>query len=149
MPTNVLRHRPKPVAPVRAAAAADVTRTVVLTAGRATVRIRLLATPTADRIWQALPIHSTAEVWGGALHFETPVETGRERNARLLVQHGDAVFWCEDDRIVVAFGPTPISRPGEIRLQTPSNVWGVALDDVGCLAGVQVGAKVSLRRAVL
>ena len=99
---------------------------------------------TADRIWSTLPIYSTAETWGQSLHFETPVETGRDRTARTLAQPGDICFWSEDDRILIAFGPTPISRPGEIRLPRPCNIWAKALDDVTPLKDVSPGEKVSV-----
>ncbi|MEZ5855215.1 MAG: cyclophilin-like family protein [Hyphomicrobiaceae bacterium] len=63
--------------------------------------------------------HGTAETWGSAIHFETHVETGREPRAKALVQSGDIAFWSEDDRIIIPFGLTPLSRPGEMRLPVP------------------------------
>lgn len=148
MPTNILR---KSARPPGAAARGDPTinpeRVAVVRAGRVTIRIRLLATATAERIWSMLPLHSTAETWGAAIHFETPVETGRERTARLNVAPGDICFWTEDDRVLIAFGPTPISRPGEIRLMSPCNVWAQAIDDVSAFATVTPGEKVVVERA--
>ena len=145
MPTNILRkaadaRKPQPKVPRSGSAP----RYAVLTAGRVSVRIELADTPTADLVWRALPLHSTAETWGKAVHFETPLETGRDRTARINGVAGDIYFWVEDDRIIVPFGATPISRPGEIRLPSPANVWARALDDVTALAGVQPGQKVSL-----
>lgn len=145
MPTNILRSRPKQPAPDRTATTGP--RHVVITAGRISIRAALLATPTADRIWQALPIHSTAETWGECVHFETPVETGRDRTARLNAVAGDICFWSEDDRVIIGYGPTPISRPDEIRLPRPCNVFARALDDVTALAAVRPGEKVSVVRA--
>ena len=145
MPTNILRSRPKQKSP--AVRAPTGTRAVVITAGRVSIRALLLDTPTADRVWQALPIHSTAETWGESLHFETPVETGRDRTARLNAVPGDICFWSEDDRVIIGFGPTPISRPAEIRLPRPCNVFARSLDDVRALAAVTPGEKVSMVRA--
>jgi uncharacterized protein len=122
-------------------------RHVLIAAGRVTIRAKLLDTPTADRLWQALPLHSTAETWGQSIRFETPVESGRERNARALVAAGDICFSVEDDRVIIAFGPTPISRPGELRLARPCNLWARALDDVGVLKTVRPGERVSLTPA--
>jgi hypothetical protein len=142
MPTNLLRKQPKPSrAPVRVEGQP---RRVLISAGRVAIRAELLATPTADRIWAALPLHSTAEVWGQSIHFETPVETGRERTARQLANAGDICFWVEEDRVLIAFGRTPISRPGEMRLPSPCNVWAKALDDVTPLKDVASGEKVSV-----
>lgn len=145
MPTNLIRQRSK--APAVARAAAGASRRVLITAGRVAIRAELLATPTADRIWAALPLFSTAETWGQSIHFEVPIETGRDRTARALGQAGDICFWVEDDRVLIAFGPTPISRPGEIRLPRPCNVWAKALDDVTLLKDVAPGEKVSVTAA--
>ncbi len=147
MPTNILRgaSRKKPVK--RSARAASGPRDVFLHAGSVVVRLRLRDTPTADRIWTTLPVYATAETWGQSVHFETHVETGREADARQLLRPGDIAFSAEQDRIIVAWGPTPLSKPGEIRLPAPCNIWARALDDVAVLAAVQPGQKISLLEA--
>ena len=151
MPTNLLRDHNKAVRPDKAAEQRRTTvragRCILIAAGRVTIRAQLLNTPTADRVWRALPLHSTAQTWGAAILFDTPVESGREHHARLLGEPGDIFFWVEEDRIVIAFGRTPISRPGEIRLPRPCNLWARALDDVGVLKAVRPGEKVSVTPA--
>jgi hypothetical protein len=147
MPTNLPRKKAPLVRPHGRQAGQTARRRIVIKAGRVTIRAELLATPTADRIWAALPLHSTAETWGQAVHFETPVETGRERGARMLAQAGEICFWVEEDRVLIAFGPTPISRPGEKRLPSPCNVWANAIDDVTLLNVVAPGEKVSVTAA--
>lgn len=77
MPTNLIRGRPKPARPPAARTAGGPPRRVLIRAGRISLRAELSAT--ADRIWAALPFHSTAETWGQAVQFETPVETGAIR----------------------------------------------------------------------
>lgn len=145
MPTNVVRKIADSRKPERAATrSSEGVRIAVLTAGRVAIRIQLLDTETATRIWQALPLHSTAETWGACVHFDTPLEAGRDRSAKIKGAAGEIYFWIEDDHIVVPFGPTPISKPGEIRLPSPCNVWARALDDVTALAVVTAGEKVSL-----
>ncbi|MBU2531319.1 MAG: hypothetical protein KKB37_01165 [Alphaproteobacteria bacterium] len=147
MPTNLIRrkldHRPatRPKGRQRAPE-----RIALLKAGRITIRLRLLQTRTADMIWSALPLHSIVETWGESIHFDTPLRTGRERTAILNASPGDVCFWSEDERVVLAWGPTPISRPGEIRLMRPCNIWATALDDTAALAAVTPGEKVSLSR---
>jgi hypothetical protein len=61
-----------------------------------------------------------------------------------LADIGDIFFWVEDDRVLIPFGTTPISRPGEIRLPRPCNVWAKAIDDVAPLKVVAAGEKVSM-----
>ncbi len=142
MPTNILRDRPKPRA--RDLPRSGTVRRVLIKAGRVSLRAELLDTPTAARIWTVLPLFSTAETWGGSIHFETPVETGRERTARVLASPSDIYFWSEEDRVLIPFGRTPISKAGEIRLPRPCNVWATALDDVAALSIVTPGEKVSM-----
>jgi uncharacterized protein len=145
MPTNILRKRANAVpAGTAAATASRAGRVVTITAGRVAIRVELADTQTAERIWQQLPLFSTVETWGACIHFETPVETGRERTARLNVSAGDVCYWSEESRVILPFGPTPISRPDEIRLMRPCNIWGRALDDVTALGVVTPGEKISM-----
>ena len=145
MPTNILRNRTAPVGVTAEDIAVEMAgRVVLITAGRAAIRVRLLPTVTASRIWQALPLHATAETWGQAVHFELPIETGREPDATRQGTAGDIYFWSEESRVIVAFGPTPISGPGEIRLPSPCNVWAKAVNDVSPLYSVTPGEKVSV-----
>lgn len=146
MPTNILRKRSDARA-VRGPRPAEPARRVLIKAGRVAIRAELLPTDTADRIWAALPLFSTVETWGQSIHFETPIETGRERGARLLASPGDIAFWVEDDRVIIVFGPTPIAKPGELRFPRPCNVWAKALDDVTPLKSVTPGEKVSVTAA--
>lgn len=146
MPTNILRNRPKPATrqPSERPGALRAPRLIRISVGRVSIRAAVLETTTADRLMAALPLHSTAETWGEAIHFEVPIESGRERGARINAAVGDICFWSEDDRVVIGFGPTPISRPGEIRLPRPCNVWARALDDVRVLKAVRPGEKVAV-----
>lgn len=145
MPTNVLRARPKPVEGRGAAQGARRgDRRILITAGRITIRVALRDTQTAERIWRALPLYTTAETWGDSVHFELPFRTGRERGAKIAAEPGEVCFWSNDDRVIIGFGPTPISRPGEIRLPSPCNVWADAIDDVTALKAVRPGEKVSM-----
>lgn len=143
MPTNLLRAKTRP--PGRAPSNEGIgSRRLLLSAGRARLPIETLPTPTAARILAALPLYSTAETWGASLHFELPVDTGRERGARLNVSAGDIAYWSEEDRVIIGYGPTPISRDGQIRLPSPCNIWARALDDVSLLNAVRAGEKVTL-----
>lgn len=148
MPTDILRARSKaspagePLHPSRNPGR----RIVVLKAGQVAIRVLLAPTATADLIWAALPLYSTVEPWGEAVHFEVPVFSGRDRTARLQARLGDICMWCEEHRVIVAFGPTPISRPDEIRMPSPVNVFATALDDVRALRDVRVGEKVTMAR---
>lgn len=143
MPTNILRSSSRP-AGTRVSPRSRPVREVLITAGRVRIRAKLANSITADRIWAALPIYSTAETWGHSLHFETPIESGRERGAKTLGVIGEVYYWAEEDRILIVFGPTPISARGELRLPRPCNVLATTADDVTLLKRVTPGEKVSV-----
>jgi hypothetical protein len=123
------------------------TREVLIRAGNVAIRARLLDTPTADEIWRALPIYAAAQTWGREMYFKAPVATAREPEARDVVNAGEIAYWPDGDSIAIGFGPTPISRRGEIRLASACNVWAMALDDVRQLKGVYAGERVAVLQA--
>ncbi len=122
-------------------------RQILIVAGDVTIRARLLDTPTADEIWRALPIRAAAQTWGPEVYFNAPVQAEPEPGARDVVSPGEIVFWPEGDAIAIAFGPTPLSRDGELRLAARCNIWAMALDDVVQLKSVYAGADISVSAA--
>lgn len=147
MPTNILRKKStKKSGPAAGTGVPKGTRRASLKAGRTALELELLDTTTADLIWRIMPIYSIVETWGDSIHFECPVRAGRERTARLNVSPGDVCYWSEDDRVMLGWGPTPISRPNEIRLMRPCNIWARAVGDPSILDIVTPGEKVSLVR---
>lgn len=119
-------------------------REIVIRAGNIAIRARLLETPTAERIWAALPIYASAQMWGHEVYFQAPVCTDAEPDAREVVSAGEIAFWPDGDAIAIGFGLTPMSRRGEIRLASPCNIWALALDDVSQLKSVHTGEEVAV-----
>lgn len=123
-------------------------REVVIRAGEVTLRARVLDTPTAERIWAALPIMSSARTWGAEVYFDAPVTSVAEPNACDTVKAGQIVFWPEGDAIAICFGPTPLSRSKtEIRMAGPCNIWAEAIDDVRKFKAVHAGEEISICQA--
>lgn len=122
-------------------------REVMIEAGDVSIRARLYNTPTADEIWRALPLHGSARTWGPEIYFQTSVQAAAEPEARDVVTAGEIVFWPAGDAIAIAFGPTPLSRNGELRMAAPCNIWAMALDDVAKLRSVHAGESILVRVA--
>lgn len=122
-------------------------REIVIKAGRVSIRARLLDTPTADRIWAALPIDGDAKTWGKEIYFRAPLSQELEPGARAVAAKGEIAFWPDGDAIAIGFGATPISRRGEIRFTSPCNIWAIALDDVDQLKSVYAGERITISEA--
>ncbi|MEX2615335.1 MAG: cyclophilin-like fold protein [Alphaproteobacteria bacterium] len=117
-------------------------RRLKMVIGSVEIEAELFDTPTADALYAALPFESTAGIWGDEVYFATPVSVPAEPDARTVVEAGELAFWLAGDSIAIGFGPTPISRDGEIRLASPANIWGRALDDVRLLSSVTGGSPI-------
>jgi len=113
-------------------------------AGDAVLRVQLHDSPTAAAIAAAAPFSSTASTWGEEVYFSTPVTAASEADARDVMDYGDIAYWPPGKAIAIGFGPTPASQGDEIRLASPSNVFGQALDDVRGFANVPPGAPIAV-----
>jgi hypothetical protein len=119
-------------------------REIVIKVDSVSLKARLLDTPTAEKIWSALPIGAKAQTWGKEVYFSIPVSCPREQGAKAVVTAGEIAYWPDGDAIAIGFGPTPISRGNEIRLASPCNIWAAAIDDVRILAKVRAGARITV-----
>jgi hypothetical protein len=119
-------------------------RKIKITVGSVAIDVSLADTPTANAVLAALPIHASALTWGEEVYFSTPVKVHREAHARAVVEAGEIAFWPDGDAIAIGFGPTPISQSDEIRLASPCNVFGHALNDVRDLSVIRGGEPITV-----
>ncbi|MDA1297615.1 MAG: cyclophilin-like fold protein [Chloroflexi bacterium] len=122
-------------------------RQVQITAGGVTIVATLNDSPTADALWEALPITARAQTWGDEIYFGVPVEAANDDYAEETVEMGAVGYWPPGSALCLFFGPTPMSAPGEIRPASAVNVLGVMEGDATVLKSVPGGASVTVERA--
>ena len=84
----------------------------------------LFNSPTANKIWNSLPISSNIKTWGKEIYFYTDVVANKEPNAKSIIEFGEIAYWPTGKAIAIGFGKTAISQKDEIRLADDCNIWG-------------------------
>ncbi|MEE4605176.1 MAG: cyclophilin-like fold protein [Desulfobacteraceae bacterium] len=115
-----------------------------LSVGNVSLQAEMLNTPTANKILEALPFESTANVWGDEIYFDIPLNLAQEPDARAEVEVGDLAYWPAGPAFCIFFGPTPVSTGDQPRAYSPVNVFGRVLGDAMQLKGVPSGAEVKV-----
>ncbi len=114
--------------------------------GKVEVFADLKETPTAKKVWEALPMGSGAETWEQEVYFPVPVSAGLEADARQVVDPGTVCFWTQGHCLALPFGPTPVSKGPECRLADPCNILGKLEGDPKVLRNVRAGDPVRVER---
>ena len=123
-----------------------VDRAIVITVGEVSAEAQLNESGTATAIWGALPISAKADTWGDEIYFDLDVTAGLE-SPREVVEAGDLGYWPPGRAFCIFFGPTPMSRGGEIRPASPVSVVGRIAGDPRVFKTVRAGSPVTVRRA--
>ena len=121
-------------------------RRLLITTDRVRVEADLDATPTADAIWDALPVTAQAHTWGDEIYFPTPLTLSLEPAASALVAAGDLGYWPAGPALCIFFGPTPVSQSGEIRAASEVNLFGRVAGDATVLRAVRAGDTITIER---
>jgi hypothetical protein len=123
------------------------TRTIRITAGKVEAAAVLNDSPTATRIWEALPIEARGNTWGDEIYFSIPVDAPQEKGARDLVAVGELGYWPPGTAFCIFFGRTPASTDDRPRAASPVNIIGTVSGDATVFRAVSSGARVRLERA--
>ena len=118
-------------------------RKIKIKAGAIEAVAELNETKTAEAIWQALPIKSSANRWGDEIYFSIPVSLEPE-DAQELVSIGDLGYWPPGTAFCLFFGPTPMSKGHEVRPASPVNVFGKVIGDTNVLRQVASGTRITV-----
>jgi hypothetical protein len=121
-------------------------RRLIITIDTVNLVAELAQTPSADALWNALPLRAQAHRWGDELYFSVPFSAPLESDAQEVVQAGDVAYWPDGPALCFFFGPTPVSRPNEIRAAAAVNVCGRIRDESSVLRQVTDKATVTLTR---
>ena len=122
-------------------------RNIIISSGNVEVEAELFDTLTADAIWESLPLTSEVNTWGDEIYFTVPVQAGLEADAKDIVEEGDLGYWPTGAAFCIFFGPTPVSRKGEIRPASAVNVFGKVNGSLSVLRSIDPGTEISVKRA--
>lgn len=120
--------------------------TLRLISGTLTLDIELNDGPTAQAVWDALPIESRASTWGEEIYFSIPVKLEQEATARAEAAVGDVAYWAPGSAFCVFFGRTPASSGDTPVAASPVNHMGTVRGDATVLRAVRDGDPVRLER---
>jgi len=116
----------------------------------ATDKIEMLVTlndtPTAARIWDALPIESTVNTWGQEIYFSIPVQCDLGVEARDRMEVGEIGYWPTGSAFCIFFGKTPASKGDEPRAASPVNPIGRVEGDVKVFRQVRDGDTIRVEQ---
>ena len=123
-------------------------RAITITVGDIEMDGELNNSPTADVIWEALPIARTVNTWGHEFYFDIGVQAEQEPGASDVVEVGDLAYWPPGTAFCVFFGRTPASQGNEVRAASAVNVVG-RIDDppVDALRRVRTGTAIRIEAA--
>jgi hypothetical protein len=119
---------------------------ITIAAGSVSLEAELNESPTAQLIWDALPITSQVNTWGDEIYFEIPVTAVLSPDAREHVEVGELGYWPVGRAFCVFFGPTPASTGSKPRAASPVNIIGKAIDDSTVLREISSGQTVEISK---
>jgi hypothetical protein len=119
-----------------------VTNKIRLSTGDVSLVGELNDSPTAQKIWDALPVEGAAKTWGEEIYFEVPVDADQAPDARVVVEVGAVAYWPVGRALCFFFGPTPSSTDDRPQAYSPVNVVGQILGDATRLRAVEDGDRV-------
>ena len=79
---------------------------------------------TFQAILENLPIEISITKWGDELYTEKTQINANEENAKREVNYLDVAYWPEGNALCLIYGPTPISRDGQILAYSHVNLVG-------------------------
>ena len=83
---------------------------------------------TVKKLFDSLPFTVGLNLWGDEIYTNESPIIENEENAKPVVELNDVAYWPTGKAICLFFGPTTISKKGEIKPYSPVNVIGKILN---------------------
>ena len=117
---------------------------IIISVESTSMKAEIYDTPTGQAILSALPLESTANLWGDEIYFSIPVTLDSEPHAKQIVAVGDLGYWPTGSAFCIFFGPTPVSQNDEPRAYSPVNVFGKILGDAQVFRQISSGSSIQV-----
>jgi hypothetical protein len=120
---------------------------ITIVAGEVRIVAILDDSSCARKIYDALPIESAINVWGGEIYFSIDVQCPLDATARRQMAVGEIAYWPPGTALCVFFGKTPASGPdNNPRAAGDVNVVGRLAGDAAALADLRGGQQIRIER---
>jgi len=117
-------------------------RKILITINNLSVSAELNDSVSANKIWGALPLSGSANVWGDEIYFEIPVSLKEVSDAQQEVDVGTLAYWPPGSALCVFFGKTPASTSDKPKAYSPVNILGSVDGDSKVFKIVKVGDQI-------
>ena len=117
-------------------------RKILITISNLSVSAELNNSVSADKIWEALPLSGSANVWGDEIYFEIPVSLKEVSDAQQEVEVGTLAYWPLGSALCFFFGKTPVSTSDKPKAYSPVNVLGSVDGDSKVFKIVKAGDQI-------
>ncbi|MCS5609777.1 MAG: cyclophilin-like fold protein [Candidatus Poribacteria bacterium] len=117
-------------------------RKILITISNLSVSAELNNSVSADKIWEALPLSGSANVWGDEIYFEIPVSLKEVSDAQQEVEVGTLAYWPPGSALCVFFGKTPVSTNDKPKAYSPVNILGLVDGDSKVFKIVEAGDQI-------
>ena len=117
-------------------------RKILITISNLSVSAELNSSISADKIWEALPLSGSVNVWGDEIYFEIPVSLKEVSDAQQEVEVGTLAYWPPGSALCVFFGKTPVSTSDKPKAYSPVNILGLVDGDSTVFKIVEAGDQI-------
>lgn len=121
-------------------------RIIQISSGDISLPAKLEDNPTADAIWEALPITGSVSRWGEEIYFSIPVDLTEAGDARQEMAVGELGYWPPGKAFCIFWGRTPASVDDTPRAASNVNPFGQVEGDATEFSAVPNGAAIEITR---